>query len=140
MLTVRRLIVYEILKAIGTSHDSLVLSFNDHLGMEKLSARWVSYLLTNDYKTSRVTTQKECLALLNLNPNEMLRRFIAVDETWIYHKSTEIKHWVYPYESVTKKAEVALSASHVGSFLGCKKEEYSMANMISTHWTDSKII
>ena len=63
----------EIVEAIGISHGSVVSILKDHLGMKKLSARWVSRLLTIDHKRNRVTTSIECLALFNRNKDEFLR-------------------------------------------------------------------
>ena len=60
------------------------------LGMRKMSARWVSRLLTPDNKRNRETTSEQCLSLtlFKRNPKEFLRRFVTVDETWI--------HWYRP--------------------------------------------
>ncbi|EFN71643.1 Histone-lysine N-methyltransferase SETMAR, partial [Camponotus floridanus] len=87
----RRLKVREIVEATGISHGSVVSILSDHLGMRKLSARWMPRLLTIDNKRNRVTISKECLALFNRNSNEFLRRFITVDETWIHHNTPETK-------------------------------------------------
>ena len=46
VLADRRLKVREIVEAIGISHGSVVSILKDHLGMKKLSARWVPGLLT----------------------------------------------------------------------------------------------
>ncbi|GBP64531.1 Histone-lysine N-methyltransferase SETMAR [Eumeta japonica] len=59
--------------------------------MRKLSARWVPRLLTLDHKRNHVTTSKECLAMFSRNPDEFLRRFVTVDETWIHHNTPETK-------------------------------------------------
>ena len=49
----RRLKLREIVEAIGISHGSVVSILNDHLGMKKLSARWVPRLLTIDHERNR---------------------------------------------------------------------------------------
>ena len=117
VLADRRLKVREIVEAIGISHGSVVSILKDHLGMKKLSARWVPRLLTIDHKRNRVTTSIECLALFNRNKDEFLRRFVTVDETWIHHNTPETKQqskqWVLPGESAPKKAKVGLSANKV---------------------------
>lgn len=51
-LTDRRLKMREIVEAIGIRRDSLVSVLNDHLRMEKLSARCVRRLLTTDQTTN----------------------------------------------------------------------------------------
>ena len=66
----RRLKVQEIVEAIGMSHGSENSILKDHLGMKKLSGRWVPRLLTIDHKRNRVTTSIECLALFNRNKDE----------------------------------------------------------------------
>ena len=75
VLADRRLKVQEIMEAVGISHGSVVSILKDHLGMKKLSARWVPPLLTIDHKRNRVTSSIECLALFNRNKDEFLRRF-----------------------------------------------------------------
>ena len=117
VLADRRLKVREIVEAIGISHGSVVSILSDHLGMRKLSARWVPRLLTIDHKRNRVTVSQECLALFNRNMDEYLRRFVTVDETWIHHNTPETKQqskqWVSQGESAPKKAKVGLSANKV---------------------------
>jgi histone-lysine N-methyltransferase SETMAR len=117
VLADRRLKVREIVEAIGISHGSVVSILNDHLGMRKLSARWVPRLLTVDHKRNRVTTSQEGLALFNRNMEDFLHRFVTVDETWIHHNTPETKQqskqWVSKGESAPKKAKVGLSANKV---------------------------
>ena len=87
----RRLKVREIGEAVGTSIERVQKILNDHLDMRKLCARWVPRLLTIDHKHTRVTTSKECLAMLKRNPKDFWRRYITVDETWIHHCTPETK-------------------------------------------------
>ena len=47
VLADRRLKVRETVEAIGISQGSVALILKDHLGMKKLSARWVPRLLIN---------------------------------------------------------------------------------------------
>ena len=49
VLADRRLKAREIVEAIGISHASVVSILKDHLGMKRLSARWVPRLLTIDH-------------------------------------------------------------------------------------------
>ncbi|CAK1604048.1 unnamed protein product [Parnassius mnemosyne] len=110
VLADRRLKVQEIVEAVGISRGSVVSILNNHLGMRKLSARWVPRLLTVDHKRNRVTTSQEGLALFNRNMEEFLHRFVTVDKTWIHHNTPEIKQqskqWVSKGESAPKKAKV----------------------------------
>ena len=60
---------------IGHRHITWVSGFDfDHLDMKKQYARWGPRLLKIDHKRNRVTTSIECLALLNRNKDEFLRR------------------------------------------------------------------
>ena len=66
--------------------------------MKKLSAR-VPRLLTVDYKRDRVMISKQCLEMFQGNLDEFLRRFIIIDETWIYYFTSEkeqSKQWTEP--------------------------------------------
>ncbi|KYB27554.1 Mariner Mos1 transposase-like Protein [Tribolium castaneum] len=65
----------------------------------------------------RKMISEECLARLQHNPVDFLRRFITVDETWIHHYSPEIKQqskqWTAKREPVPKKAKSVRSAGKV---------------------------
>ena len=50
-----------------------------HLGMRKLSARWVSRLLTIDQKRVRTNIFNALLAQFRRNTSEFWRRLITVD-------------------------------------------------------------
>ena len=57
------------------------------------------------------------LALFNRNPDEFLRRYITVDETWIHDYTPETKEqskqWVFEGERVPKKAKTLKSSVKV---------------------------
>ena len=80
--------------------------------MKKLSARWVPHLLTVDHKRDRVTISKQCLEMFQRNPDEFLRRFITVDETWIHYFTPETKN-SQNNEPAPKKAKTMKSAGKV---------------------------
>lgn len=117
VLADRRVKLREIVETTGISYERVQNIVHEHLGMRKLSARWVPRLLTMDNKRNRVTTSKECLALLNRNPTDFFRRFVTVDETWIHHYTPETKQqskqWISPGESAPKKAKTVPSAGKV---------------------------
>ena len=100
--------VRELVEATGISHGTVISILYEQLGMKKLSARWVPYLLTVDHKRDRVTILKQCLEMFQRNPDEFLRRFITVDETWIHYFTLESKEqskqWSSPGEPAPKKA------------------------------------
>ncbi|KAG5336736.1 SETMR methyltransferase, partial [Acromyrmex heyeri] len=84
VLTDRRVKARELVEATGISHGTVISILHEQLVMKKLSARWVPRLLTVDHKRDRVTISKQCLEMFQRNPDEFLRRFITVDETWIH--------------------------------------------------------
>ena len=79
--------------------------------MKKLSARWVSRLLTVDHKRDRVTISKQCLEMFQRNPDEFLCRLITVDKTWIHYFIPETKEqskqWTSLGEPAPNKAKSA---------------------------------
>jgi len=79
--------------------DTVISILHEQLGMKKPSARWVPCLFTVDHKHDRVTISKQCLEMFR-NPDEFLRRFITVDETWIRYFTPEtkkqLKQWTSP--------------------------------------------
>ncbi|GBP26227.1 Histone-lysine N-methyltransferase SETMAR [Eumeta japonica] len=111
----RRMKVRELAHAVGISTERVCHILHEYLDMRKLSATWVPRLLTLDHKRNRVTTSKECLAMFSRNPDEFLRRFVTVDETWKHHNTPETKEqskqWVSRGERGPKKAKQSLSAN-----------------------------
>ena len=57
------------------------------------------------------------MVLFRRNPDEFLRRYITVDEKWIYHYTPETKEqskqWVFEGERTPKKAKMVKSADKV---------------------------
>ncbi|KAG5343805.1 SETMR methyltransferase, partial [Acromyrmex heyeri] len=104
VLTDRRMKVRELVKARGISHGTVISILHEQLGMKKLSATWVLRLLIVDHKRDCVTILKQCLEMFQCNPDEFLRRFITVVETWTKEQS---KQWTLPSEPAPKKAKYA---------------------------------
>lgn len=113
----RRLKLREVAEVCGLSLERVQNIVHKHLGMRKLSARWVPRLLTEENKQNRVATSKECLALLKHNPKDFFMRYVTVDETWIHHYTPETKQqskqWTCPGENAPKKAKTVPSAGKV---------------------------
>ena len=57
----RRIQVEEIAQSLGISHDSVSLILHDHLGVRKLTSRWVLKALSDEQKATRASV---CSALL----------------------------------------------------------------------------
>lgn len=83
----RRIKLREIEEMTGISYERVHNIVHDELGMKKVAARWVPRLLSPDQKRNRAATAGSCLDLYRRNPLEFCRRFVAVDETWIYHNT-----------------------------------------------------
>lgn len=117
VLADRRLKVRELATMTGISAERVGNILHEILGMKKLSARWVPRLLTKEQMRNRMVTSKECLAIFQRNPNQFLRRFVTVDETWIHHYTPETKEqskqWTSPGERAPKKAKTVISAGKV---------------------------
>ncbi|KAG5320457.1 SETMR methyltransferase, partial [Pseudoatta argentina] len=108
----RREKMRELVEATGISHSTVISILYEQLGMKKLSAKWVPRLgVTMEHKRNRVTISKQYLKMFQRNPDEFLRRFITVDETWIHYFTPETKEqskqWTSP---ALKKAKTVKSA------------------------------
>lgn len=99
VLNDRRIKVREIVEATGVSQGTVFSILHEKLGVKKVSARWVPRLLSEENKRNRVVDSKAVLALYRRNPDEFLRRYITVDETWIHYYTPETKEqskqWVF---------------------------------------------
>jgi len=72
------------------SHGTVISILHEKLSVKKLSARWVPRLLTVDRATVW-RFQNNVWRCFKRNPDEFLRRFITVDETWIHYFTSEMK-------------------------------------------------
>ena len=85
--------------------------------MRKLSARWVTRLLTDDQKHTRLTLLRTNLSLFEEDPANFLKRFVTMDETWVHHFTAEAKQqskqWKHPGLPPPKKAKTVPSAGKV---------------------------
>ena len=108
--------VNEIAATVGISKNYVGHILHETLGMRTLSARWVPRLLTPENKRTHEITSDQCLTLFKRNPEEFLRRFVTVDETWIHWYTPETKEqskqWTSPGERGLKEKTV-LSAGKV---------------------------
>ena len=89
----RRIKVREIADVMNMSKERVCQILNQHLGMRKLSARWVPCLLTVNYKLVRINISNPPLAQFRRNKSEFWRQLITVDETWIHHYTPETKKY-----------------------------------------------
>lgn len=108
-----RFIAEELKISIGSVHSIL----QDHLGMKKVSARWVPRMLTDAQKQTRLKISKSSLELLQKDPDLFLARFITMDETWLHHYDPETKQqsmsWKRPSSPTPKKFKTQPSAGKI---------------------------
>ncbi|XP_076235112.1 histone-lysine N-methyltransferase SETMAR-like [Calliopsis andreniformis] len=69
----------------------IITILHQHLGMKKLSSKWVPRFLTMEQKQQRIDGSERCLALFTRNKKEFLRRCVIMDETSIHHYTPESK-------------------------------------------------
>ena len=112
----RRIQVEEIAQAFGISHGSVSTILDDHLGMRKLTARWVPKSLSDEQMATRASV---CSALLKhfRSKDNFRMRLVTVDETWVHYSEPENKaksrQWVGPGSTRPKKFKTKPSAGKV---------------------------
>ena len=109
----RRIQVEEISQALGISHGSISTILHDHLGMPKLTARWVPKPLSDKQMATRASV---CSALLKRfrSKDDFLLRLVTVDETWVHYYEPENRaQWVGPRSPRPKKFKTQPSAGKV---------------------------
>lgn len=101
-----RLKICEITDIANISIDCIHYILRDVLGMKKLSAWWLLHLLNADQKHLSLNISQECFAFFKHNSADFLQHFIAVEETWIHHYTSEtkqqFKQWIRADESAPK--------------------------------------
>ena len=58
---------------------------SNHLGMKKVSTRWIPKLLTSIQRANHVDCCQELLQENEVNPDNYSDRIVTGDETWIYY-------------------------------------------------------
>lgn len=87
----RRLTCDEIAYELGISHGSVYKILTQHLGMRKISARWVPHMLSKNEKDRRMDNCRQLLRRYDSEQDSMLNRIVAIDETWIRSFEPELK-------------------------------------------------
>ncbi|UYV62056.1 hypothetical protein LAZ67_1007664 [Cordylochernes scorpioides] len=87
----RIMTVRKIEETLGIPKTTVDRILREHLGLRKLSARWVPKLLTPDQKAVRRKLSSDNLALFEVNPEEFVNIFVIMDETWAHHFTPESK-------------------------------------------------
>ena len=87
----RLLKIRDIAETVGISYEPAQKILVNELEFPKISARWVSRLLSIEQKRNRLTISHDCLELFVANPQEFLSKIVTVDETWLHHCTSESK-------------------------------------------------
>ena len=110
----RRLTVKQIAANAGISIGSVDTILHVHLKMQKVSARWVPRMLTDENKASRVAV---CQAMLSRDKgmkSAFFSSIITMDETWLPMFNPETKRqsaqWKHTESPPPKKFRVTTSA------------------------------
>ena len=95
----RRIQVEEIAQALGISHGNVSTILHDHLGMRKLTARWVPKPLSDEQMAARASAGSALLQCFMLK-DDFLLHLVTVDETLVHYYEPENKaqsrQWVGP--------------------------------------------
>ena len=113
----RRVTIRQIEDTLGISFGSVGTILHEHLGMNKVCARWVPRMLTPEMKNQRIQCSEENIQLMNLDWEKFQRRFITGDETWLHHYDPESKlqskGWKHLHSPPLKKFRVEPSAGKI---------------------------
>ena len=113
----RRITVQEMAHALGISVGSVETILHDHLNMNKVCARWVPRMLTEQMKANRLEKSRENLGLMEASMENFEKRIVTGDETWVYHYDPECKQqskeWKHPSSPTPKKFKASKSAGKV---------------------------
>ena len=85
VLNNRRIKVAELASECGISNGSVYTIIHEHLGMSKISARWVPRILNMQDRQQRVESIQEILEVYNDNPEDFHTRLVTGDETWLQY-------------------------------------------------------
>ena len=107
VLNNRRIKVAELASECGISNGSVYTIIHEHLGMSKVSARWVPRNLNMQDHQQRVESSQELLEVYNANPEDFHTRLVTGDETWLHHWDLDTKkesmQWTHPGSPPPKK-------------------------------------
>ncbi|RVE50709.1 hypothetical protein evm_004619 [Chilo suppressalis] len=102
---------------IGVCETSILNTLHHHLGMTKVSARWVPRMLTPLQKRERVECSRQFLELCGERKEEVMARIVTGDETWVHHYEPESKQesmqWHKNGTPPPKKFKVTQSAGKI---------------------------
>ena len=117
VLNNRRIKVAELASECGISNGSVYAIIHEHLGMSKISARWVPRNLNMQDRQQRVESSQELLEVYDANPEDSHTLLVTGDETWLHNWDLDTKkesmQWKHPGSPPPKKFRTQPSASKV---------------------------
>jgi histone-lysine N-methyltransferase SETMAR len=117
VLSDRRLKAKEIAAQTGISKTSVLRILHEHLGMSKISARWVPKLLSAVQKQRRVECCQQFLELCRADQKKVIESIVTGDETMVLYYDPTSKRdsmeWHRKGEPAPKKARVSQSTKKV---------------------------
>lgn len=113
----RRITIRRLAEIHDISKSSVERILNKDLNMNKVSARWVPRMLTDEQKRRRHVISQELLEEFNADPEQFLGHIVTQDETWVHHFDPETKmqsmQWKHPGSPTPKKFKVSPSSGKV---------------------------
>ena len=91
VLNNRRIKNAELASECGISNGSVHTIIHEHLGMLKVSARWIPRNLNMQDRKQRVESSQELLEVYNVNPEEFHTRLVTGNETSLHHWDPDTK-------------------------------------------------
>ena len=117
VLNNRRIKVAELASECAISNGSVYTIIHEHLGMSKVSARWVPRNLNMQDRQQKVESSQELLEVYNANPEDFHTRLVTGDETWLHRWDPDTKkesmQWKRPGSPPPKKFRTQPSAGKV---------------------------
>ena len=116
VLNNRQIKVVELASECGISNGSVYTIILEHLGMPKISARWVLRNQNMQDRQQRVESSQELLEVYNANPEDFHTHLVTRDETWLHHWDPDTKEsmqWKHPGSPLPKKSRTQPSPSKV---------------------------
>ena len=106
----RRLTISDLANVISISRERVENILHNELGISKVSAQWVPWLLTPDQKLTTLVMSKANLVRFEADPDHFVEHFLTQDECWIHHFQPETKRqsmqWKHSTSAASKKAKV----------------------------------
>jgi len=104
----RRLTIREIAEDVGNSFGSCQAILTEKLNIQRVTAKFVPCVLTENQKANHVNISQELLDRVSVDEN-FLKTIVTGDETWVYDVETKAQssQWVGQVSPRPKKARMS---------------------------------